>query len=72
MESKICCWGLMTDPSSLMRSHHFFRMRICNSILHWIAELGHLDIDDHMSFLSSFLTQPRVGPMGAIYFIYVY
>ncbi len=42
------------------------------SILRWIVELGRLDIYVHVAFLSSYLTNPRVGHMKAVYQILGY
>lgn len=42
------------------------------SILHWIVELGRLDVYVHVAFMSSFLASPRVGHMEALLYIFGY
>lgn len=42
------------------------------SVLHWIVEWGRLDIYVNTALLSIFLTQPRVGHMEALYYIFGY
>jgi hypothetical protein len=42
------------------------------SVLHWMVELGGLDIFLNVALLSSYLTAPRQGHMEAIYCIYGY
>jgi len=42
------------------------------SILRWIVELGRLDIYVHVAFMSAYLSNPRVGHMEAILYIFGY
>lgn len=42
------------------------------SILWWIFELGCLDIYVHVALMSSYLTNPRIGHLEAIYYIFGY
>jgi hypothetical protein len=42
------------------------------SILRWIVELGRLDISVRVVMLSSYLVNPRVGHMEALYYIFGY
>jgi len=42
------------------------------SILRWIVELGRLDIYVHVAFMSAYLSNPRVGNMEAILYIFGY
>jgi hypothetical protein len=42
------------------------------SILHWIVELGRLDIYLHVALMSSYLTNPRTGHLEALYYIFGY
>jgi hypothetical protein len=49
---------------------YFYQSQI--SILRWIVELGQLDIYFLVSVLSSYLAQPRMGHLEAVYFLYGY
>ncbi len=55
---------LDADDTNLYQSY--------TSILRWIVELRQLDIYVHVAFLSSFLTNPRIGHMEAVYHIFGY
>jgi hypothetical protein len=42
------------------------------SILHWMVELGRLDIYIQVALLSAYLAQPRQGHLEAVFYIYGY
>jgi hypothetical protein len=60
------------DISPLLSEEETNQYQSFISVLRWIVELGRLDIYVHVSFLSSYLTNPRVGHMEALYYIFGY
>jgi hypothetical protein len=49
---------------------NFYQSQI--SILRWMVELGRLDIYIHVALLSSYLCQPRMGHLEAVYYLFGY